>query len=30
MSPYDKRQAIADEFIMPTKGESNFTESILT
>ena len=26
----DKRQAIADEFIMPTKGESNFTESILT
>ena len=26
----DKRQVIADEFIMPTKGESNFTESILT
>lgn len=26
----DKRQVVADEFIMPTKGESNFTESILT
>lgn len=26
----DNRQTIADEFIMPTKGESNFTESILT
>lgn len=26
----EKRQVIADEFIMPTKGESNFTESILT
>lgn len=25
-----KRQVIADEFIMQTKGESNFTESILT
>ena len=26
----EKRQVIADEFIMPTEGESNFTESILT
>lgn len=26
----DNRQTIADEFIMPTKGESNFTKSILT
>lgn len=26
----DNRQTIADEFIMPTKDESNFTKSILT
>lgn len=26
----EKRQVVADEFIMPTKGESNFTKSILT